>query len=130
SLVMPLAKSVLTSPFGMRNSPISGKWKMHTGIDLAAPVGSEVYACKSGKVISCVVGNATFGNYIILQHDNKMTSVYAHLSKMFVSKGQMVSKGAHIANVGLTGMTTGPHLHFEIRVNGNPQDPGKLLPAR
>ncbi len=128
SMVMPLEKSRVTSPFGNRISPISGQWKMHTGIDLASPLGSAVMACKSGSVEFCVKGNPVYGNYIVLRHDAKMTSVYAHLGAMLVQKGQSVKRGEKIAEVGLTGQTTGPHLHFEIRTDGKAEDPAKLLP--
>ena len=126
---LPLQKSVLTSSFGMRKSPISGRWKMHNGIDMAAPLGSEVYACKSGKVLRAVKNDSVYGNYIVLEHANKMTSLYAHLSDVYVKKDDVVSGGSHIANVGLTGLTTGPHLHFEIQTNGRFTDPTQLLPA-
>jgi murein DD-endopeptidase MepM/ murein hydrolase activator NlpD len=128
TLRMPLDHAVLTSGYGMRISPISGNWKFHKGIDLAAPVGTPVYACKGGKAVSCIRGDPTFGNYIILRHDNGMTSVYAHLSKILISNGSMVQKGDRIGLVGKTGAATGPHLHFEIRVNGVSKDPEKMLP--
>jgi murein DD-endopeptidase MepM/ murein hydrolase activator NlpD len=126
SMVMPLAKSVMTSSYGYRVSPISGTWKFHPGIDLAAPIGSTVYACKGGQV-STVDYNSTYGNFIILCHDGGMTSVYAHLSKVLVKKGDTVSAGSVIGLVGTTGASTGPHLHFEVRVNGSPTDPGPMI---
>jgi murein DD-endopeptidase MepM/ murein hydrolase activator NlpD len=128
TLRMPLDNAVLTSGYGMRVSPISGNWKFHKGIDLAAPIGTPVYACKDGKVVCCIRGDPTFGNYIILRHDNGMTSVYAHLSKILIHDGDMVQKGAGIGLVGKTGAATGPHLHFEIRINGISKDPEKMLP--
>lgn len=128
SFRLPLEHSVLTSSFGMRISPISGTWKMHKGIDMAAPVGTKVYACKAGTV--SFIGNMdpTFGNYIIIRHDGGMTSVYAHLSQVLVQKGDIVPSGYLIGKVGITGATTGPHLHFEIRMNGSALDPQKYLP--
>ena len=128
TLRMPLDNAVLTSAYGMRISPISGNWKFHKGIDLAAPEGTKVYACKGGKAVSCIRGDPVFGNYIILRHDNGMTSVYAHLSKILIHDGEMVQKGAGIGLVGKTGAATGPHLHFEIRINGISKDPEKMLP--
>lgn len=122
SFRLPLDKNVLTSSFGMRVSPISGKWKFHSGIDMAATVGTNVYSCKSGTV-NYTGFNEVYGNYIILMHQSGITSVYAHLSKILVQKNQIVSSGEVIGKVGVTGETTGPHLHFEIRVNGTAQNP-------
>lgn len=123
---LPLDHSVLTSSFGMRVSPISGTWKFHKGIDMAAAVGTKVYACKSGKV-TFTGFDATYGNHIIISHDGGMTSLYAHLSEILVQKDQLVPTGFTIGKVGVTGATTGPHLHFELRVNGNAQDPQKYF---
>ncbi len=122
----PLSKSILTSSFGYRVSPISGDWKFHSGLDLASPEGSSVFACKSGKVTAASY-NSTYGNYIIILHANNMTSVYAHLSSIQVKKDEIVSSGQIIGKVGSTGTSTGPHLHFEVRFSGNPTDPGKLI---
>lgn len=123
---LPLSKKVVTSQFGYRTSPISGKWKFHAGIDLAAPVGTEVFACKHGTVKTTAYSEI-YGNYIVLLHDKNKTSLYAHLSKILVKKGQHVSTGSTIGLVGTTGASTGPHLHFEVRENGTPQDPGKMI---
>lgn len=128
SMKTPLAQTVMTSAYGYRVSPIDGKWKFHPGIDLAAPLGSAVYACKSGKV-TAVDYNGTYGNYIIILHDGGMTSVYAHLAKTLVKRGDTVDGGTLIGQVGTTGASTGPHLHFEVRVNGSPTNPGNMLPA-
>lgn len=126
NMVSPLKSSVLTSDFGYRVSPISGKWNFHSGIDLASPEGTDVFACKSGEV-SQTGYNLTYGNYIIIAHYNSMTSVYAHLSKILIEKGQKINTGTLIGKVGSTGASTGPHLHFELRKNGSPTDPGKLI---
>ncbi|WP_191013620.1 M23 family metallopeptidase [Treponema zioleckii] len=126
SMILPLDKKVLTSPFGYRTSPISGKWLLHKGVDLAAPVGTKVYATKGGTVILNGY-NEIYGNHVIIQHNNGMTSTYAHLSKSLVTKGQTVHGGAVIALTGNTGASTGPHLHFEIRKDGKPTDPLKLV---
>jgi murein DD-endopeptidase MepM/ murein hydrolase activator NlpD len=124
---LPLDKSVLTSSFGMRISPISGKWKFHKGIDMAAPIGSNIYACKSGTATTVVKMNPTYGNYVVLRHDDGMSSLYAHMNDISVTKDQKVSTGQIIGHVGTTGMSTGPHLHFEIHLNGEAQDPQKYL---
>ena len=123
---LPLSKKVVTSEFGYRTSPISGTWKFHAGIDLAAPTGTEVYACKHGDV-SAVGYNEIYGNYIDIRHAGNTTSRYAHLSKTLVKKGQSVSTGQTIGLVGTTGASTGPHLHFEVRENGAPTDPTKQI---
>lgn len=122
----PLPEGVLTSAYGMRVSPISGEELFHKGIDLAAPQGTPVYACKSGEVLSASTDNV-YGNFIILQHENNMQSVYAHLSKFAVSEGY-VRSGTIIGYVGTTGLSTGPHLHFEIRTNGKNRNPQDYLP--
>lgn len=122
-MVLPLSKYVLTSDFGMRISPISGKWKMHNGIDMAAPLGTPIYACKAGVVSKIGKLDPTYGNYVLLKHSNGMTSMYAHMSDVLVEEGKAVSSGQTIGKVGLTGQTTGPHLHFEIKLNGSAQDP-------
>lgn len=124
---LPLDKSVLTSSFGMRISPISGTWKFHKGIDMAAPKGSNVYACKSGTATTVTAMNPVYGNYVVLKHDNGMTSLYAHMNDISVTKGQLVSTGQIIGHVGTTGQSTGPHLHFEIHMNGEAQDPRLYL---
>ena len=123
---LPLSKKIVTSEFGYRTSPISGTWKFHAGIDLAAPLGTEVFACKHG-IVSVVSYNEIYGNYIDIRHEGKTTSRYAHLSKTLVNPGQRVSTGQTIGLVGSTGASTGPHLHFEVRENGTPQNPADLL---
>ena len=123
---LPLSKKIVTSEFGYRTSPITGQWKFHAGIDLAAPEGTEVFACKSGSVRT-VSFSEIYGNYIDIRHEGKTTSRYAHLSKTLVNPGQRVSTGQAIGLVGSTGASTGPHLHFEVRENGTPQNPADLL---
>lgn len=128
NLRMPLDNSVLTSHYGKRVSPITGREHLHQGIDLAAPEGSKVFACQAGTISVATYDNI-FGNYIIIQHENSLQSVYAHLSSMEVHTGDAVLKGGVIGRVGSTGASTGPHLHFEIRKNGRAEDPKNLLPA-
>lgn len=130
TLRLPIDKNKfwVSSDFGKRKNPFSGEWKNHNGIDLAAPVGTPVYAVKDGGVSVCKKNDPTFGNYIILSHDRgKMTSVYAHLSKINVELNQTVKKGDIIGYVGQTGLATGPHLHFEIRQGGVPMNPESKL---
>ena len=123
---LPLSKKIVTSEFGYRVSPISGKWKLHAGIDLAAPIGTEVFACKNG-IVTTVAYNEIYGNYIAIKHDGNKTSLYAHLSKTLVKTGEKVSTGQTIGLVGTTGASTGPHLHFEVRENGKAQNPGNFV---
>ena len=130
SLRLPLNNDSfwISSEFGLRKNPFSGELRNHNGIDLAAAEGTPVYAIKDGDVYFCIENDATFGNYIILRHDlGRMTSTYAHLSKICVSQYQYVKKGDIIGYVGQTGMATGPHLHFEIKVGGKALDPKEKL---
>ena len=130
SLRLPLNNDSfwISSEFGIRKNPFSGEMKNHNGIDLAAEEGTPVYAIKDGDVYTCIENDSTFGNYIVIRHDlGKMTSTYAHLSKMTVQQYQSVKKGDIIGYVGQTGMATGPHLHFEIRVGGKALDPRDKL---
>lgn len=120
---LPLEKSIITSSFGMRESPISGKWKFHNGIDMAAPLGTPVYACKNGKVQEIGILDPTYGNYISLKHANGMTSFYAHLDEILIKQNQDIKTGQIIGKVGTTGASTGPHLHFELRINGKATNP-------
>lgn len=131
TLIMPLEESILTSSYGMRTSPITGDMKFHKGIDLAAPIGTSVYACKNGVVVNATKDkeDKIYGKFIILDHENNTQSVYAHLSKVLVKTGDEITRGTVIGEVGTTGASTGPHLHFEIRVNGKAQDPKRLLPT-
>jgi murein DD-endopeptidase MepM/ murein hydrolase activator NlpD len=118
----------VSSEFGKRKNPFSGELKNHNGIDLAAEEGTPVYAIKDGAVYAAIENDAEFGNYIILSHDQgKMTSVYAHLSKIRPERYQYVKKGEVIGYVGQTGMATGSHLHFEIRQGGKAEDPRSRL---
>ncbi|MBQ5780867.1 MAG: M23 family metallopeptidase, partial [Spirochaetaceae bacterium] len=126
SFVSPLPHGVLTSKFGSRVSPISGKEHFHGGVDLAAPSGTPVLAAKGGTV-SVVGYNDVFGNYIILRHLDSMESIYGHLLSADVTKGTVVNRGQVIGKVGSTGASTGPHLHFEIRANGKAQDVNNMF---
>ncbi len=123
TLIWPTPSSYrVTSPFGMRYHPIYHVNRMHTGIDIGASYGSKVVASDSGTVITSVY-SSSYGNYIVISHGNGMTTLYAHLSSRLVSKGDTVSQGNVIGYVGSTGASTGPHLHYEVSVNGSRVDP-------
>lgn len=108
---------------GQFTSPFGGRWgRLHAGIDIAVPVGTAVHAADTGTVrIAGWVGG--YGNYICIQHTGSMSTCYGHNSRLLVSVGQSVSQGQVIAASGNTGHSTGPHVHFEVRINGNPVDP-------
>lgn len=126
-LASPMAFSRVTSGFKMRFHPILLKWRAHLGVDYAAPTGTPVRSVGDGVVEFSGAQNG-FGNVVFIKHRNSHTTVYAHLSRIYVKRGQRVSQGQNIGAVGSTGWATGPHLHYEFRVNGNHQNP--LLIAR
>ena len=112
----------ISSSFGYRVHPISGSYKMHNGIDIAAPGGSNILASQEGTVIESGY-HYSHGNYIVINHGNGYATAYYHASKLIAKAGQWVSRGQVIALVGTTGSSTGNHLHFEVRKNGVPQNP-------
>jgi len=114
---MPLEGAALTSGFGMRNHPVLGGRRQHQGIDLAAPSGTPVYATADG-VVSRADWYSSYGLYISVEHGASMQTRYAHLSRLAVTAGDSVKKGDLIGYVGSTGRSTGPHLHYEVRVEG------------
>ncbi len=119
----------VTSPYGYRTHPILKKKKLHTGIDIAVPSGSTIVASNAGKVIySGYYGG--YGNTVIIDHGGKISTLYAHNSKLLVKVGDEVEKGKAVAKSGSTGLSTGPHLHFEVRENGQHVDPMKYLTGK
>lgn len=118
--------SAISSPFGYRVHPVLGVSKLHTGIDIPAPTGTPAVAVDSGTVIYSGV-QGTYGNTVMIRHDNGLVSLYAHNSSLVVKVGDKVKKGQVVTKIGSTGRSTGPHLHFEIRVNGTPQNPLNYL---
>lgn len=124
-LSSPVAFSRVSSGFSMRFHPILQKWRAHLGTDFAASTGTPARTVGDGVVEFAGVQNG-FGNVIFVKHRNNTETVYAHLSKILVKRGQSVSQGDTIGLVGSTGWATGPHLHFEVRVNGVQQDPMKM----
>lgn len=116
----------VTSNFGWRTHPILGTERFHAGIDFGADYGSLIYASARGRVIYADWYGG-YGNSVIIDHGNGMTTLYAHCSELYVKDGDIVEKGQPISAVGSTGFSTGPHLHFELRANGEPIDPAAYL---
>ena len=121
-------RSVLTSGYGSRTDPITGEpGNFHTGIDLARPTGTGIYAAEAGTVITVKYNTTGYGYHVIIDHGNGLQTVYAHCSELLVSEGQQVQRGQLIAKVGETGRATGPHCHFEVRLDGEDVDPTGYL---
>jgi murein DD-endopeptidase MepM/ murein hydrolase activator NlpD len=116
----------ITSPFGWRSNPFGGAPEFHQGLDIAAPTGTTVTAAAGGTVIMAQWYGG-YGNYILIDHGGGYSTGYGHLSAIYVSTGQAVQRGQAIGAVGSTGQSTGPHLHFEIRIAGKPVDPAPRL---
>lgn len=126
---IPLGKPVqgwLASGYGKRISPFTGQRTMHYGIDIAARVGTPIYAPADGVVIFSG-RKSGFGRFLMIAHDHGIVTKYGHNAELLVKTGDSVERGDAIAAVGRTGRTTGPHLHYEVWVNGQPKDPSKFL---
>ena len=124
----PVGAGALGSSFGWRIDPFTGRSALHTGLDFQAGTGTAILAAAGGIVVTQEVHPA-YGNMIEIDHGNDLVTRYAHASKVFVHKGDLVKRGQKIAEVGTTGRSTGPHLHFEVLVQGVPQNPQKFLTA-
>jgi murein DD-endopeptidase MepM/ murein hydrolase activator NlpD len=124
----PIPSAVLGSSFGWRIDPFTGGSALHTGLDFQADVGTPIYAAAGGVVVTQEFHPA-YGNMIEVDHGNDLITRYAHTSKVFVKKGDLIRRGQKIAEVGTTGRSTGAHLHFEVLVQNVPQDPQKFLAA-
>jgi murein DD-endopeptidase MepM/ murein hydrolase activator NlpD len=116
----------ITAGFGQRLDPFSGEGVFHSGVDISAPYGTRVEAPADGIVLQCAPESG-YGNEILLDHGSAITTKYGHLSKMFVVVGQEVKRGQVIGAIGMTGKTTGPHLHYEVIVADTPVNPAKYL---
>ena len=127
-LASPMAFSRITSGFAMRFHPILQTWRQHNGIDYGAPTGTPVRSVGDGVVETAGWQNG-FGNLVQIRHAGGRSTVYAHLSKIDVKKGQRIEQGQRVGAVGMTGWATGPHLHFEFRVNGKQVDPRVIAKA-
>jgi len=119
---MPLHTARLTSSYGMRDHPILNRRASHKGVDLAAPTGTPVYATADG-LVSRAERFSSYGNYIQIEHGGDLQTRFGHLSGYAVTAGERVTKGQLIGYVGSTGRSTGPHLHYEVRVAGEAVDP-------
>jgi murein DD-endopeptidase MepM/ murein hydrolase activator NlpD len=118
----PPVSGILTSRFGYRDHPVTNLLDFHTGIDIAAPSGTAISAALPGKVTQ-VGASDIYGKFVVIDHANGLQTVYCHCSKILVEEGVMVREGNRIALVGSTGISTGPHLHFELRLDGLALDP-------
>lgn len=121
ALLRPVSGPI-TSGFGYRFHPILKERRMHTGLDIGAPTGTKIHAAADGVVISASYMRG-YGNAVVIDHGGGLSTLYGHCSRLFVSAGQRVRRGDVIAAVGMTGLATGPHLHFETRINGTPVNP-------
>lgn len=124
-MVLPL-KGKTTSEFGVRTHPISGDLRFHAGVDIAAETGTPIYSAFYGEVVEADYDQWN-GNYLKIRHDNDIMTVYCHCEKLNVKKGQKIRAGEVVATVGSTGSSTGPHLHFELRINNISYNPEKAL---
>lgn len=115
-----------SSSFGYRIDPFNGHRTFHEGVDFVAELGTPILAAASGTV-TLAEGHAEYGRMVEIDHGNGLVSRYAHASKLLVKAGELVVRGQKIAEVGNTGRSTGPHLHFEVRLNGKPQNPARFL---
>ncbi len=117
---------VVTSPFGFRTHPISGEYGFHSGIDIAAEEGTKIRASFDGEIIKADYNDGN-GNFLKIKHGNSVETMYCHCQKLLVKEGDKVKKGEVIATEGTTGYSTGPHLHFEIRIDGISYNPEYIL---
>ena len=124
--VMPVEGARITSRFGYRTHPIKGSYDFHTGLDLAAAEGTPIAAAFYGTVAETGEDDA-WGKYVLLEHSEGFATFYCHLSEIYAEEGAVIRQGETIGLVGSTGWSTGPHLHFEVRINGVRVDPELLL---
>ena len=128
-LRMPLTGDPsVTSTFGYRADPFLGRLALHPGVDLAEPFGAEIHAAAAGRVVHAGPAGG-YGIMVEIDHGNGLASRYAHMSEALVEEGEAVDKGAVLGRLGSTGRSTGPHLHYEVRVDGEPVDPERYLRA-
>lgn len=126
--ITPIDASWNASSFGWRIDPITGQHALHEGIDFIADVGTPIFAAAGGVVVAAEY-HSQYGQMVEIDHGNEFVTRYAHASKLFVKVGEVVRRGRKIAEVGSTGRSTGPHLHFEVRNKGVAQNPARFLQA-
>jgi murein DD-endopeptidase MepM/ murein hydrolase activator NlpD len=131
NFTLPITGALISSGFGWRVHPVTGERRLHKGIDFAAPTGTPIFAAADGMVTDAGWTDGGYGNIVELRHSDGSVTLYAHTNRVYVSKGQVVNKGQAIAEVGTTGRSTGPHLHFEVQPDGkNAVDPMDYLQMR
>lgn len=128
---LPAGNVTVTSQFGPRTHPITGKYHNHTGADIAAPGGTNIYAVQGGVVQTSAYAPSSYGEYVVINHGNGVTTLYAHMQRgsRKVKEGDVVSQGQVLGLVGMTGSATGNHLHLELRKNGVRQNPLPMFPS-
>jgi murein DD-endopeptidase MepM/ murein hydrolase activator NlpD len=114
--------TTITSKYGMRTHPITGVYKLHSGVDISAPTGTNFIAAADG-VVTKATYNTAYGNMVMIDHGGGISTLYAHGSEIMVQVGQEVKKNDVVLKVGSTGYATGPHAHFEVRINGSTVEP-------
>jgi len=119
----PSNTTLVTSPYGYRIHPVLKTKKFHSGIDIGAPYGTNIYAANSGTVVVSGYNTGGYGNYVVINHGGGYATLYAHCASLKVTAGQTVSRGQVIATCGSTGMSTGPHIHYEVHLNGKTTNP-------
>ena len=124
----PIHAGHVGSPFGWRIDPFTGRSALHTGLDFQAEPGTPILSAAGGVVVAAEM-HPQYGNMVEVDHGNNLITRYAHASRLLVKKGDLVKRGQKVALVGSTGRSTGPHLHFEVLVQGVPQDPRRFLAA-
>lgn len=131
NFTLPITGAVISSGFGWRIHPVTGERRLHKGVDFAAPTGTPIFAAADGVVTDAGWTDGGYGNIVELRHEDGSVTLYAHTNRVYVSKGQVINKGQAIAEVGTTGRSTGPHLHFEVQPDGkNAVDPMDYLQMR
>lgn len=126
---LDLSNAKVAAKFGQLPHPTTGKIILHTGLDLVSRQGEPVFAASSGKVIKAAF-DANRGNHVVIRHSDTYTTSYSHLKSLAVKAGQVIESGAIVGSVGSTGLSSAPHLHFEVLKNGKAVDPAEYLPKQ